>query len=74
MRYCESGPDGDQTNADDGRKTNVLTGCDASGRNPPSKEESQEKSIINVRGSESRYARRQHPKISIHQELSISIP
>ena len=69
MRYRESTPNADQTNANDGRKTNVLTRHDAARRNPPGKEEGQEKGIINIRGSEGCYARRQHRQISIHKGL-----
>ncbi len=74
MGYCQSKPGADQADADDGRKPNILTCHDAPSRNPPGKEQSQEKGIIDIRGRESCYARGQHPEISIHQGLRLCSP
>lgn len=70
VRYCESSPHADQTNADNGHKPNVLTCNDAARRRPPGKEKGQEKSIINIRDSEGRDARGHYPQILIHRILS----
>jgi hypothetical protein len=72
MRYCKSAPDADQTKANDGRKTKVLTCHNASRRNPPGKEQSQEKGIIDIRNSKRRYACTQYSQISIHKGLYLS--
>jgi hypothetical protein len=74
MRDCQRAPDTHKTDANDSRKTNVLTCHDPSGWNPTGKEEGQEKGIINIRDGESRYARNQHRQILIHKKLYLSVP
>jgi hypothetical protein len=68
VRYGESTPDADQTSAHDGRKPSVLTRNNSSRRNPPGKEKSQKKGIINIGGSEGGQAGREHAQISIHKD------
>jgi hypothetical protein len=68
MWYCESGPDADQTDNNDGPEADELTCDDSSGRNAPGKEESQEKRVINIRGCKGCYARGQHSQILIHAQ------
>jgi hypothetical protein len=74
MRYCKGAPDADQTKANNGRKTNVLTCHNSSRRNPLGKEESQQKGIVDIRGSESCNARRQHRQVLIPKESHLSLP
>ena len=74
MRYCQSAPDADQAEANDGRKTSVLTCHDAARRNATGKKERQEKRIINISDSESRDACNRHREILIHKKLYLSVP
>src|ERR1700722_3456204 len=69
MRYYESGPNAYQTNDNDDDKAKILPGYNSPGGNPAGKEESQEKSVINIGGSEGRDACGQHSQISIHKTI-----
>jgi hypothetical protein len=58
--YGENSQPSGQTDAQDGRETNVQTGHNAARRNSSGKEQSQQKGIVNVRGSERSQACRQN--------------
>src|SRR5579871_4274985 len=73
MRKRENAPDADQADANDGGKTQVLASYDARRRNPAREEQSQQKRVVDIRGSKGSYARRQHRQILIHKGL-LSFP
>ena len=72
MRYRDGGPGANQTDDNDCPETDVLTCYDSARWNPPGKEESKEKSVINIcsrKGCDTRGKRRQ---ISIHNGYDLS--
>src|ERR1700722_4269149 len=73
MRNCESAPEANQADANDGGKTHVLARYDAPRRNSAREEQSQQKRVVDICGSEGSYARRQHRQILIHKGL-LSFP